>query len=213
MGKLGERLQKIFCNPWFDKLIAVVLVGYSVSMAISINGERRGLPLVLLLVRVIVLNGLVLIRRHPQRITVSPLFWIVAMAEAYWDLLFGVFRSYPSVALCPAWFTDGLSIMAFLILLTARISLGRSFGIVAADRGIITTGAYRIVRHPVYTAAYLAVFAYVLSHFSVLTVSLALCNFALTATKALLEEKFLGLNEAYKRYMGRVRYRFFPLIA
>lgn len=182
-------------------------------MAAQVISERRGLPLILLLVRVIVLNGLTLIRRSPKRITVSPVYWAIAIAEAYWDLFFGVFRNYPSVALVPGWITDGLSILALLILLTARLSLGRSFGIVAADRGVVTNGLYRVVRHPIYTAAYLGVLAFMLSHFSAITLFLALCNFTLTATKALLEERFLSHNDIYRNYLQRVRYRFFPLIA
>src|SRR4051812_29901914 len=41
-------------------------------------------------------------------------------------------------------------IAALLLSLGAIGSLGRSLGIVAADRGVKTRGAYRLVRHPVY---------------------------------------------------------------
>jgi hypothetical protein len=39
-----------------------------------------------------------------------------------------------------------------LLVLAATLRLGRSFGIVATNRGIQTGGLYRIVRHPIYAA-------------------------------------------------------------
>jgi protein-S-isoprenylcysteine O-methyltransferase Ste14 len=44
----------------------------------------------------------------------------------------------------------------------ARLSLGRSIGYVPADRGIITSGPYRFVRHPIYSGLFVTLFAFLL---------------------------------------------------
>src|ERR1700682_5194874 len=49
----------------------------------------------------------------------------------------------------------GLLITAGVLLqIYAKLTLRRSFGIIAANRGVMTSGPYRVVRHPMY-AAYL----------------------------------------------------------
>jgi len=45
--------------------------------------------------------------------------------------------------------------------------LGRSFGVIAAHRGIQTCGLYRSVRHPIYAAYLLALGGFVLTHPSI----------------------------------------------
>ena len=42
----------------------------------------------------------------------------------------------------------------------ARVSLGRSIGYVPADRGIITSGPYEFVRHPIYSGLFVTLFAF-----------------------------------------------------
>ena len=37
-----------------------------------------------------------------------------------------------------------------LVVIAGKLSLGRSFGLMPANRGIVSTGLYRLVRHPIY---------------------------------------------------------------
>jgi len=207
------RSHEILCSAWLDKSVAVMLVACSIYMTVGMIAERRGLPLVLLLARLTIHNGLLLVRKTPKKITLSPLYWLVAISGGYWDLIYAFFRDWKSVSLCAGWFTDGLSLVAALFYLWARLSLGRSFGMVPADRGIKTGGAYRLVRHPIYTAGYVAGLAYVLGHFSTINIVILVSGMAIIAFKAVLEERFLADNETYRSYMATVRYRFLPLVA
>ena len=55
-----------------------------------------------------------------------------------------------------------------LISITGLLSLNRSFGIVAANRGVKTTGMYRFVRHPIYAGYFLSMAAWLLQNPTVL---------------------------------------------
>ena len=37
-----------------------------------------------------------------------------------------------------------------VIVIAGKLSLGRSFGLIPANRGVVSTGVYRFVRHPIY---------------------------------------------------------------
>jgi protein-S-isoprenylcysteine O-methyltransferase Ste14 len=58
---------------------------------------------------------------------------------------------------------------AILLMIWARVTFGsRSFHLAAnpTEGGLVTTGPYRLIRHPIYTAVCLFVLAGVLSHWS-----------------------------------------------
>ena len=46
--------------------------------------------------------------------------------------------------------TGVLSRLGLLLVIAGKLSLGRSFGLMPANRGIVSTGLYRLVRHPIY---------------------------------------------------------------
>ena len=84
---------------------------------------------------------------------------------------------------------------------------------VEAGQRVISTGAYRIVRHPMYGAAVLLFVAtpLALGSFWGLIVVLPLC--AVLVARLLDEERYLSANLAgYDAYRGQVRYRLMPYI-
>jgi len=83
---------------------------------------------------------------------------------------------------------------AAILMLSARRTFGRRSYHVTADPtagGVVSTGPYRFVRHPIYAAALLFVAAGALSHASPMTVSLATVAIAATAVRIDSEERLL----------------------
>src|SRR5262249_51231106 len=52
--------------------------------------------------------------------------------------------------------SEALMTVGLIIMVIGLASLGRSFGIMPRARGLITTGLYRWVRHPIYLGAFLS---------------------------------------------------------
>ena len=72
----------------------------------------------------------------------------------------------------------------------------------AAD-SVIQRGPYRLIRHPMYAAALLFVWASVLSHISASTVAVGIVLTGIVATRIVLEERLL--REQYPEYATYVR--------
>ncbi len=95
-------------------------------------------------------------------------------------------------------------------LLVSLLSLGRSFGIVPANRGIKRMGLYRLVRHPVYASALIFHVGYLLSNASGWNLLLVVLITAGQVYRLIAEERLLCRDEAYRDYVKAVRYRLVP---
>jgi protein-S-isoprenylcysteine O-methyltransferase Ste14 len=105
-----------------------------------------------------------------------------------------------------------LQIAGTVLATLAVMSLGRSFGIVAANRGVRTTGFYRFVRHPLYGSYLVGYLGFLLGSFSIWNVSLIILTVLCQYARALAEERILLQDPAYQAYAQQVRYRFIPYL-
>ncbi len=100
-----------------------------------------------------------------------------------------------------------LQVAAVLLMLWARVTLGRRSFHVAADPtegGLVTGGPYRFVRHPIYTAVILFTVAGAAPHLTVINLLLALLVVAGMVTRMLCEESFLQAHfPEYAAYAAR----------
>jgi len=105
-----------------------------------------------------------------------------------------------------------LQLVGVVLATLAVISLGRSFGVVAANRGVRTDGFYRLVRHPLYGSYLVGYVGFLLGNLSLqnglLIVLTMLCQYA----RAVAEERILLQDPAYQVYARRVRHRFIPFL-
>jgi protein-S-isoprenylcysteine O-methyltransferase Ste14 len=99
-----------------------------------------------------------------------------------------------------------------LFTIWARLSLGRNIGFVPAQREIVTAGAYRCVRHPIYTGLVLSYLAVALRIYSPRNVTLLAIAIFWMLVKSFVEERFLGAEPQYAAYMTRVRARWIPFV-
>lgn len=157
---------------------------------------------------VLLVDGIVLVfmllRRPTAAISLRIGDWFWALAATLAPLLL-----IPVPPLAP---DAGLALvfagMAFS--LSAKLVLRRSFGIVAANRGVKVAGPYRIVRHPMYAG-------YVISHLGTLLLLPHMWNWVLflfawtaMAMRVRAEERVLSADPAYAAYMTSTRHRLIP---
>lgn len=184
------------------------LAAFSTSITTGLLAGR-GIVIgdVMILITETIMVVMVLMRRSAKELTLKPRDWAIALSATCLTLLA---RPFPH---SPHWF-DGIgSLLAIAGLSTqmyAKITLGRSFGLVAANRGICSRGPYQFVRHPIY-------FGYVLLHVGFFILNPSLWNLAVFATlyaikipRILIEESLLAHDPDYRQYMGKVRYRLLP---
>jgi len=81
---------------------------------------------------------------------------------------------------------------------------------IPAQRQIVERGAYRWMRHPIYTAYFLSMIAGALDSYSPENLFLYTFGIALFVVRSLAEEDFLRKDPQYAAYMRRVPWRWFP---
>ncbi|GAB4444163.1 MAG: hypothetical protein OHK0015_45190 [Chloroflexi bacterium OHK40] len=103
-----------------------------------------------------------------------------------------------------------LVIPGSLFATTAILSLGRSFGMEPAHRGLQTRRLYRVVRHPIYAAYLLIVGGFLVSYASWWNGLLAITWLAVQITRIQREEALLIQDTQYQHYALTVRWRLLP---
>jgi protein-S-isoprenylcysteine O-methyltransferase Ste14 len=154
------------------------------------------------------LVGAFLLRRPAVAVDRRPGTWLVAFA-ALVSLL------YRPEGLHSTWglgIGDVLQFAGAVLCIAALVALGRSFGYVAADRGLKSGGPYSVVRHPVYASYLVMQIGYVLQAVSVRNVVILVLATGVNAARALAEERVMLRTEPalYAPYARRVRWRFVP---
>ena len=108
--------------------------------------------------------------------------------------------------------TTGLIFELFGVVLTqvARVYMGRSFGILPANRGIVSKGPFRSVRHPIYFGWLILSLGYAMSFASERNILLIAMTLPFMVWRIGLEEVHLSADPEYLQYMKQVRYRLWP---
>lgn len=115
-----------------------------------------------------------------------------------------------SVALAPEPLTITISAIGLMIVVLGKLSIGRSFGLAPANRGVVSSGLYRFVRHPIYLG-------YLVTHVGFVVANPGNWNLVVLAAadiallfRAVREERTLSEDPAYRAYTERVRWRIVP---
>lgn len=150
----------------------------------------------------------VLLRRSAKVISVRPSDWFVGFAGTCLPLLLIPGEEAVSSALLGVVLLLIVSGMAFQIL--AKFTLRRSFGVVAANRGVKRGGPYRIVRHPMYAGYIVTQIGFLIANPNLYNVVILSLAWGLQIARIHAEERVLTEDPAYQAMMAQTRYRLFP---
>ncbi|HEY3695380.1 isoprenylcysteine carboxylmethyltransferase family protein [Phenylobacterium sp.] len=150
----------------------------------------------------------IVLRREAATVTTRPKDWAVAMLGTMLPLMVqpGGDLILPAAAGTALMFA-GLSISVW-----AKLTLRRSFGVAAANRGVVDGGPYRFVRHPMYAGYLLVHIGFLLNNPLPWNAALYAVTLGCQIARILAEEKVLAQDAAYACVLQRVRYRLIPCL-
>ncbi len=194
------RWRPLLSNFGLAALFVVFVVSNGSAML-----EHPRLSIALLVVFQATVVGLAAVRREARTADVS----LLALSAAWAGTVLPLFlRPTPTGSDLLA--GQILQVAGLVLQLVAVVSLGRSFGVVAADRGIKTGGAYRIVRHPIYAAYLLADLGFVVSHPAPGNIAAIALAAGAQVFRIWFEEHHLAGNPEYVAYCEVRRWRLVP---
>lgn len=119
-------------------------------------------------------------------------------------------RATSKTPLVPDLVTAMVSTVGVAIVIMGKVTIGRSFGIVPANRGIVAKGPYNVVRHPIYAGYLLSHAATLVAYPGLRNACIILAGDICLVLRALAEERMLSSDREYRVYCGRVAWHLVP---
>ena len=194
----GELAAKVLILTLFS------LMATSIAQDVARTGHVTGL---LLLASEALVIALTLVRRSAGAIDRSWKARVLTMFSTFGPPLV---RPASADAVAPESLTIAISAIGLMIVVLGKLSLGRSFGFTPANRGVVNTGVYRLIRHPIYLGYLITHVGFVIANPANWNLAVLVAADVALVQRAICEEQTLALDDRYRAYMGRVRWRLVP---
>jgi protein-S-isoprenylcysteine O-methyltransferase Ste14 len=184
--------------------------GFFLLFAWQLGGDffRTGRPTDLLL---LICEGLVVVftcfRRRAQAVDQRMIARVVTITSMLTPLLV---RPIDGAGLISETVATSVGMIGLVIVIGGKISLGYSFGILPANRGVVDGGLYRIVRHPIYLGYLISHAPFLLAHPTVWNMLVFITGDVALVVRSVYEERTLLLDPHYARYWKTVRWKLVP---
>jgi protein-S-isoprenylcysteine O-methyltransferase Ste14 len=119
-------------------------------------------------------------------------------------------RTTDAAGLLPDGVTALMATVGLGLVIAAKFTLGRSFGIVPANRGVVVGGPYTFVRHPIYSGYLITHLGFLIAHPTPWNVMIAITADTALVVRALIEERVLCADVDYQSYCRRVGWHLVP---
>lgn len=106
--------------------------------------------------------------------------------------------------------TASLSLVGLAFVIAGKIVLGRSFGLIPANRGVVARGPYGWMRHPIYAGYLLTHVGFIAAHPTAWNIAVIVIADSALVFRALLEERVLTQDERYREYCAKVGWHLVP---
>jgi protein-S-isoprenylcysteine O-methyltransferase Ste14 len=198
-------------TEWLLRAFAVLVMGFIVARwgyAWWID-PTRWTALLLLVSEGYTLMLILLARRAIER-DVAPLAMMATIYASFAALLLAPNNT---IRLAPEAAGATLQMLSLAWVFVAKIALGRSFGLLPAQRGLVMVGPYRIVRHPIYLGYLFGHIGFLLANFSWPNAAVLALLYVAQGVRIQREESVLSKTDAaYAAYQHRVRWRLLPFV-
>ena len=103
-----------------------------------------------------------------------------------------------------------LELLGITLTQVARVYMGRSFGVLPANRGVVSNGPFSWVRHPIYFGWLILATGYAVSYPVPRNIFVVAMTLPFMVWRIEQEERHLREDPAYRSYESDVRYRLVP---
>ena len=104
----------------------------------------------------------------------------------------------------------GLELCGVVLSQVSRVYMGRSFGILPGNRGIVSRGPFHIIRHPIYAGWFILTLGYVASYPAMPNCLITIAMLPFMMWRIRMEEDLLEADPEYRRYRRMVPFRLLP---
>ena len=202
-----QRLREAALEVSLRSATALVLAAFAYAAIRQWLADPTRITLLLMVVTNCLTVALSLFVRVPTRRDWSPAAVLCSLFATYYFL---AIQLAPGVRIVPEAIGAGLQIAGIAWQTFAKVSLRYSFGILPANRGIVSSGAYRFVRHPIYLGYFVTDVGFVLANFGLQNLLVYAGLYVLQGVRIAREEKLLSDDPEYRAYRNKVRFRVFP---
>jgi protein-S-isoprenylcysteine O-methyltransferase Ste14 len=202
MGRENSKVARLAIDAGERLLVVVLAIPFLAAFVETIPMH----PHFILLTLSETLAVALIMSRKAGEVAVRPVPVVAAFAGTAFPLLVrpGGTPIIP-VVICTSLMFAGLALSVI-----SKLYLNRSFGLVAANRGIKIGGPYRIVRHPMYLGYFINQLGFLGVGFSLVNLGIYLLAWACQLVRVHEEEAVLQQDVSYRQFAGRVTAKLLP---
>lgn len=198
------RWGRVFSQFQDAMLVIVTLIFVVVHVRHLANGQWSSAPFA---VEQVVLVALFVTRRSSRATTNRWGDWVAATIGGWGPLamqVHGTDAGWLSVT------GFSMQLVGLSLASVCFLGLGRSFGVVAANRGLKTAGPYQFVRHPIYACHIVTNTGFLIANPHWINVAILAVVFVAQVFRMRAEERVLTESGTYAEYADEVRWRLVP---
>jgi protein-S-isoprenylcysteine O-methyltransferase Ste14 len=197
-------------TEWFLRIFAIFIYCTAVlNIAKALVADPTRWTLLALLITEGYAMVLIVCARRSRMRDASSVALVATLYSVFYYVLFDAGKT---TSLIPEYAGVTFYVVGTACQFYAKTALGRSFGLLPAQRGLVAWGPYRYLRHPMYLGYLIGQTGFVLVNFSWRNVMVLVGIYLALGLRISREEAVLECSPDYNEYRKRVPWRLVPFV-